>query len=352
MVSMMKKIKSKNIWTELPRPILALAPMYDVTDSAFRQIIADFGHPGLFFTEFVSAAGLASDKGRPKLLRELYFTKKEQPIIAQVFGANRETMYQTGKLVAKLGFAGLDINMGCPDRAVIKQGAGAALILKPKLAREIIASAKAGAGDLPVSVKTRIGFNKIEWEKWLSELLLAEPAALTVHLRTKKELSGPPAHWELATDIARLVKKSGVPLLMNGDVKSAQEGRDLAQKYGLDGVMIGRGIFGQPWLFANSAKSLTTKRELSRHALDEEVSLEERLLTLVKHSQLFAKYYLPGPTNQKLFAGHTKNFAVMKKHFKAYVRDFAGSSELRAKLMECDNAEAVEKIIKIFLTKK
>src|SRR3989338_3805635 len=185
-----------NIWQKLKKPLMVLAPMADVTDAAFRQIINKYGKPDLFYTEFVSADGLCSEAGRPKLLRDLYFTPAEHPIIGQIFGGKPENIFQAAKLIKELGFDGLDINMGCPDRGIEKQGGGASLMKHPSLAQEIIAAAKQGAGPLPVSIKTRIGYNAIEIEDWTRVLLEAKPAAITFHLRTRKEMSKVAAHWD------------------------------------------------------------------------------------------------------------------------------------------------------------
>lgn len=383
-----------NIWQQLKKPLIVLAPMYDVTDSAYRQIIAGFGAPDLFFTEFVSADGLASQAGREKLLREFYFTAKEQPIIAQIFGSHPETIESAARLAAELGFAGVDINMGCPDRAVLKQGSGAALIKTPELAKELILAAKRGAGDLPVSVKTRIGDKQNELEQWLPVLLEARPAAITIHFRTTKELSKVEAHWELAPRAVEIAKDSGVLILGNGDVKITGEALRLAEETGLDGIMIGRGIFGTPWLFANLAQTKSSGSQIERplghpiskmfemfeigcrtqtkqkNVLDPisdklehanlfeigfrtnwcgEIPLKLRLDTLIKHAKLFSQLYLPGEFNQKTFGGHTKSFAVMKKHFKAYVHGFSGAAELREQLMSAENTTTVEKICQDFL---
>jgi len=322
-----------HIWHNLPRPFFVLAPMYDVTDSAFRQVIAWRGRPDLFVTEFVSADGLMS-VGRDKLLREFYVTDIEKPILAQIFGARPEKIEQTAALVKNLGsFVGIDINMGCPEKNVVKQGSCASLIQNPKLAQEIILAAKQGAGDLPVSVKTRIGFNKIsELDNWTENLLAANPAAITFHLRTKKEESKVPAHWEIVGRLIELTAESGIKIIANGDIRDLVEARIKTSENNLDGVMLGRAIFGNPWLFAE-------------HTPDK----KERLSTLLEHVQIFSDLYLPGPTNDRLFNGHTKNFAVMKKHFKAYVSGFGGAGELRESLMASANPEAVETIIRPLL---
>ncbi|MFA6475818.1 MAG: tRNA-dihydrouridine synthase [Candidatus Paceibacterota bacterium] len=327
-----------NFWEKLNKPFFCLAPMYDVTDATFRQMFVKYGRPDVLFTEFVSADGLASEQGREKLKRELYFDKNEHPIVAQIFGSKSETIKVAVKLIKELGFDGVDINMGCPDRAVEKQGAGSALMKNPKRAQEIILAAKEVAGDMPVSVKTRIGYNKIDTENWARIILETKPSAVTFHLRTRKEMSKEDARWEEAEILGRLGKEYNIPIICNGDVNSVEEGIELAEKYKIDGIMIGRGAFGKPWMFADEA----VRSRISG-------SLEKRLLTAVEHARLFEDLYLPGPTNDRLFHGHTKNFSVMRKHFKAYVTGFKGALALRAKLMETQNADEVEKIIKDFL---
>lgn len=327
-----------NIWQELRKkgPIMVLAPMADVTDAAFRQIINKYGKPDLFYTEFVSADGLCNEIGRKKLMRELYFTPAEQPIIAQLFSSKPEKMEQAAKLVAELGFAGIDINMGCPDKTIEKQGCGSAMIKNPKLAQEIIAAAKRGVAaagsDVPVSVKTRVGYNKVEIETWAKALLEAEPASITFHLRTRKEMSKVPANWDLITIARDMAKGTGVLILGNGDVKDLADAREKAEKYNIDGVMIGRGIFGNPWLFSERIPSI-----------------EEKLKVAIEHTKLFEDLFRLGETNDKLFGGHTKSFAIMKKHFKAYINGFDNAHELRLKLMEAENASEVEKLVAEFL---
>ncbi|MCR4334737.1 MAG: tRNA-dihydrouridine synthase [Patescibacteria group bacterium] len=314
-----------NFWEKLKRPIMVLAPMADVTDCAFRQIIAKYGKPDVMWTEFVSADGLmlANEKGKKKLMKDLQFSEEERPIVAQFFSAKPEIIEKASALALELGFDGIDINMGCPDKSIEKQGAGAAHIKNPKLAREIIKSAKKGAKSvnrqIPVSVKTRVGYSKNELTKWLPELLAEEPAVITIHARTRKEMSKVPAQWGYIKEAVEIRNKLGSKTLIfgNGDVKDLADAHMKAKESGADGVMLGRAIFGNPWLF--SEKKPTTK---------------EKLEVLIEHTKLFEK-----------FLGETKNFSVMKKHFKAYINGFSGASELRTKLMETNNAKEVEKII-------
>jgi len=320
-----------NFWQKLNKPVLVLAPMADVTDAPFRHIINKYGKPDVFFTEFTSADGLCHPTGREKLMRELYFTLEQKPIVAQLFSSNPDKMREACKLVASLGFDGIDINMGCPDKTIEKQGCGSAMIKNPKLAKEIIIAAKEGAGTLPVSVKTRVGYNKVELEEWTKALLGAEPAAITFHWRTRKEMSKVPAQWDLARIPVEMAKGTGTLIFGNGDVADVADAKMKAEKYGLDGIMLGRAIYGNPWLFSEYTPTV-----------------EEKLKVLVEHTELFEKMFRLGPTNDELFKGHTKSFAIMKKHFKAYVEGFSGAQDLRSKLMETESASEVRQIVEDF----
>ncbi len=243
--------------------------------------------------------------------------------MAQIFGATPTNFEKVARMLAEMGFDGIDINMGCPVKDVIKQSACADLIRNPKLAQEIVAATKAGAGNLPVSVKTRIGFNKVDIETWIPQLLETKPAALTVHLRTVKEMSKVLAHWELMPQIVNMVhslpEEDRPVLLGNGDVTNLSEADTKVLETGCDGVMIGRGIFGNPWLFDRS------------RAL---IPISERMRAMVEHSRLF----------EQEFTG-IKHFEVMKKHYKAYVNGFDGAKELRMELMTAENADEIEKIV-------
>ena len=322
----------KKISNGVKKPFFAIAPMADVTDIAFREIIAKYGAPDVFWTEFVSCDGLCSH-GKEKLLIDLKYTKKQKPIVAQLFGATPKHFYECALLAQKLGFDGIDINMGCPDRAVEKQGAGAALMKNPKLAQEIIKETKRGAGKLPVSVKTRLGYNKDMMEDWLPYIFEMEPAVITVHGRTRKEMSKVPAHWNRIADAVFL--RDGYfsdakekPLIIgNGDVVSVEDGREKAKESGVDGIMIGRGIFGNPFFFAKNRK---------------EVLLKKRLSVMFEHVRLFEKYF--GNSNIHRSTS-LKNFDNMKKHFKAYVSGFDNAKELRIKLMSTKSANEVEDVM-------
>lgn len=317
----------KNFWQKLNKPFFVLAPMADVTDFAQRQMLAKYGKPDVTYTEFVSADGLANVKGREVLIKDLCFLENERPIVVQIFGAKPENIEIAARLMAELGFDGVDINMGCPDKNVIKQGAGSALMKNPELAREIIKAAKRGAGEIPVSVKTRIGFNKNEIETWLPELLAENPAAITIHGRTKKELSEVDAHWDVIGRAVEIAKGSGVLILGNGDVKSLEDGIKKASDSRVDGIMVGRAIFGNPWFF-NKKKDI------------ENIPLAERFKVMIEHTKFFEK---------EIAAKKIKGLHVMKKHYKAYVSGFDGASKLRAKLMEAGDSIEVKKIVEKYL---
>jgi nifR3 family TIM-barrel protein len=307
----------KSFWENLPRPFFIQAPMEDVTDAAFRRHIARFGRPSVMFTEFTSADGLvlAPEKGQEVLRAKLIYSERERPIVAQLFSAVPERMEKAAMIVADLGFDGIDINMGCPDKAVEKSGCGAALIKNPDMARELIRAAKRGGKGLPVSVKTRMGYNSDEMDTWLPQLLAEEPANLTLHLRTRKEMSLVPAHWEVASRLVEIRDRVSPQTLVtgNGDVTDLNDAREKARQTGIDGVMLGRAIYGNPWLYADRITPPTP---------------EERIKALAEHIRLFDE-----------LLGKTSNYATMKKHFKAYISGWDNAKDLRVQLMETTKAE-------------
>ena len=285
------------------------------------------------------------------------YTEEERPIVAQFFTSRPENMEKAALIAAELGFDGVDINMGCPDRSIEKQGAGAAHMKDPERAKEVIAAAKQGArhrsGDgklieLPVSVKTRLGYNKDELDTWLPHLLEAQPAAITIHARTRKEMSKVPARWERiarAVEIRNEFSKGEAfgkfelrtLIIGNGDVENVEDARKKVVETGADGAMLGRAIFGTPWLFSNSQEFENRKNQ--------EV-LRRILSIMVEHTKLFEELFV-----HPAKSGAHKNFAIMKKHYKAYVADFDGAADLRAALMAAPDASAVEKIAVDFLAK-
>ena len=335
-----------NFWKDLPKPIFTLAPMADVTDAPFRRMIAKYsaherkdgtiGGPDVMWTEFVAGDGLvrATPEGKKLLMADLMYSEEERPIVAQLFTSNPEHMEKAARLCLELGFDGVDINMGCPDRSIEKQGCGSAMIKNPENAKEIIRAAKRGSkmdeeGGIPVSVKTRIGYNHDQLDEWLPAILSESPAVVTVHARTRKEMSKVPADWSRVKRAVEIRNKLGSETLIlgNGDALSLDDAKAKVEATGADGVMLDRAIFGNPWLF-HPTKDISN------------IPLEERLRVMVEHTKLFVEL-LP-----------FKNFAVMKKHYKAYVNSFAGASELRALLMEKNSPEEIEKEVEMFLSKQ
>lgn len=313
-----------NFWKELPKPFFVLAPMEEVTDTVFRRIISSCGRPDVMVTEFTSVEGLASEIGRSKVIHRLQYTPEEQPLVAQIWGITPEHYYQAGVYAREQGFAGLDINMGCPVKKVIKQGACSALIKNPSLASDIIKAAQEGAQDIPVSVKTRIGFSEVQTKAWISFLLQHQLAALTVHGRTVKELSDYPAHWDeigKAVELKNQLSPDTV-IIGNGDILSYQQGLKMVEEHQVDGIMIGRGVFHNPWIF---------NPKIDPNQLSTEIKVQK----LIEHIQLFQQIW-----------GNEKNFAVMKKCFKMYLNNFSGASEIRSKLMQCNTAEECIAILK------
>jgi tRNA-dihydrouridine synthase len=363
----------------LPRPFFVLAPMDDVTDTVFRQIIAETAAPDLFFTEFVNVDGLQSP-GREKLLPKLKLgphegmsrlshvsraqggnekrtnriddtesqhrkqttqrsaasyvsevdsvnlqvktVRKAVPIIAQIWGKNPENYYKTTKDIIAMGYDGVDINMGCPDKAVVKNGCCSALINDRELAGEIIKAVQDAARDhFPVSVKTRVGFTTIDLS-WIEFLLSQKLNMLTIHARTKKEMSKVPAHWELFADAVSLRNAISPSTLIvgNGDITTRKLGEELAEKYKLDGVMIGRGIFHDPYVFAVASPWHTTTKE-------------EKIALYKKHVQLFADTW----------QNNERRLPTLNKFCKVYIQGFDGAKELREKLM---NAKTSEELLK------
>lgn len=309
-----------SLFDRLPTPFFALAPMEAVTDLVFRQVVAKAGRPDLFFTEFTNVDSYCSEAGRANALERFEFLPQEQPIIAQIWGTEPDNFYQTALGLKELGYRAVDINMGCPDKTVVKIGGGAGLIKNPGLANEIITTAKKAG--LPVSIKTRLGYSRTdEWRDWLTNLLEQDIALLTVHLRTKTEMSKVGAHYELIPEIVALRNQIApqTKLMINGDIMTRAQGSELAKKHGLEGVMIGRGVFANPFCFVNHEPTRTELFEL-----------------LLYHLDLFDE------ADQK----QPRHSAPLKTFFKIYINGFAGAGKLRAELMQTNSTDEVRKIIK------
>ncbi len=341
---------TKSFWNTLSQPIIGLAPMDGVTDAAFRYICDKYGHPSILITEFTSVEGIAH--GVAKLLYSFIYHKTETPTIAQIFGSNPDAFYKTAIVLCEMGFDGIDINMGCPDKNVAKQGGGAALILKPDLAKEIIRKTKQGIADwsegrtmkdagladsiiefvqhfqkqwdihpekhiLPVSVKTRIGYDAIVTESWIATLLEEQPANITVHGRTLKQLYSGTANWEELGKAAEIVRKTDTLILGNGDIKTIEDAKEKIKRYHTHGALIGRSTFGNPWVFIN-----------------EQTSLAQKMTVALEQCQAFMKY------TPEL------NFLMLRKHLAWYCKGYNDATGMRAKLMSTTNIQEAEEAIR------
>lgn len=319
-----------SFWHNLPKYFTVLAPMEEVTDTVFRQVVQSCGRPNVMFTEFTSCEGIQS-VGQSKVIHRLKYDEQERPIVAQVWGITPEDYFKTAKLIYDLGFDGIDVNMGCPVKKIIKKGACSALIKNPNLAKEIILATKEGAKNLPVSIKTRIGFSNIDTENWCSFLLSeCKPSILTVHGRTVKEESKVPNHWD---EIAKVVNlrnqiqenlshENQTLIVGNGDIQTLNEANLKAKTYGLDGIMIGRGVLKNPWIF-NSLVQI------------ENVTKQQRLEKLLFHLKLWQETWLG-----------TRPYPPLKRFFKVYINGFVDAAELRARLMETKSVEEAIGIVR------
>lgn len=317
----------KSVWQELTKPIFILAPMEAVTDHVFRRVVIKAAAPDLFFTEFANATGWVHAGEKAAAGRVTLHPDETVPVIAQIWGTVPEDIARLAKECKKRGFAGIDINMGCPEKSAIKSGGGAAMCQNPALAADVIAAAKIAG--LPVSAKCRLGYSKLEeWGSWIPHLLQQDLAALTVHLRTKKEMSKVPAHWEIMPAIKQLRDElsPSTVLIGNGDVEDRAHGEQLIKEIGIDGVMIGRGVFTDPFCFEPEPK---------QH------SKQELLELLQYHLDLFQANHDQRSTNNESI----KPYETLKRFFKIYVRDFPGSSDLRARLMESRSVEEALEVL-------
>lgn len=324
-----------SFWNEIGTKHFSLAPMEDVTDTAFRQLVAELSDAEVLrvlFTEFMSTDGFMHEIGKARVSHRIFVSDNERKIlkdkgiklVAQIWGTKPENFYKTAKEIGKIGhFDGIDINMGCPVKNVVKQGACSALIGTPELAKEIIAATKEGA-EVPVSIKTRMGLKTVVTQAWAETLLGSEPAAITIHGRLQKDFSELPANWD---EVAKFVQvrnsiNPNIPIIGNGDISSYQHGIELAEKTGVDGLMIGRGIFANPWFFN---KQITEK------------SQEEKIQTLIRHIKLFDKAWK-----------NRQHFSILRRFFKIYINGFAGASQLRVALIGSQSSSEALDILSKF----
>ncbi|WP_281738214.1 tRNA dihydrouridine synthase [Enterococcus dispar] len=315
---------TNNFWAELPKPFFVLAPMEDVTDVAFRHVVKAAGAPDVFFTEFTNSDSFCHPDGIESVRGRLVFTEDEQPMVAHIWGDNPAFFNKMSIELAKMGFKGIDINMGCPVPNVAERGKGSGLILRPEVAAELITAAKSGG--LPVSVKTRIGFTDSgELEAWISHLLKQDIANLSVHMRTRKEMSKVDAHWDLIPNIVKLRDQIApqTTITINGDILDRQMGLELAGKYGVDGIMIGRGIFKNPYAFEKNPKE---------HPPQELMGLLRLQLDL---QEQYAKEV-------------PRSIVGLHRFFKIYIKGFPGANDLRIRLMETKSITEVREILTAF----
>lgn len=340
-------------WKNLAKPIIGLSPMDGVSDAAFRFITAKYGKPSLLITEFTNVEAL--NHGAVKALMAFLYDEIERPVVAQIYGTNPEAFYRACFAACELGFDGIDINMGCPSKSVSGNGAGAGLIRTPELAQQIIHECWRASQDwangktmedsglhpdiaeyiknlqkqtgrqptrrvLPISVKTRIGYDQPITEEWLKHVLERRPVNISLHGRTLKQMYTGEANWEEIAKAARLVHSSnlGITLIGNGDVKSLEDAKNKIATFGVDGVLIGRGSFGEPWIFQGEKRNI-----------------DEKLQVAIEHC---LKY-------EEIFGVGDRSFAPMKKHLGWYCTDFPGAKELRLKLMRCNSAQEVKAAI-------
>lgn len=318
----------ENFWAELPKPFFILAPMEDVTDVVFRHVVKEAGAPDVFFTEFTNSDSFCHPDGKESVRGRLTFTEDEQPMVAHIWGDKPEFFKEMSSQLAEMGFKGIDLNMGCPVPNVAERGKGSGLILRPEVAAELIQAAKVGG--LPVSVKTRIGFTQpAELDGWISHLLKQDIANLSIHLRTRKEMSKVAAHWELIPRIVGLRNALAPQTLItiNGDIQDRQMGLELADKYGVDGIMIGRGIFKNPFAFEKEAR---------------EHSSEELIALLRLQLDLQDQY---APIIPRSITG-------LHRFFKIYVKGFPGANDLRVQLMNTKTTDEVRAILDVFQMNK
>ena len=315
---------TENFWRELPRPFFILAPMEDVTDIVFRHVVSEAARPDVFFTEFTNTASFCHPEGIHSVRGRLTFSEDEQPMVAHIWGDKPEHFREMSIGMAEMGFKGIDLNMGCPVANVASKGKGSGLILRPETAAEIIQASKAGG--LPVSVKTRLGYYDIdEWKDWLKHVFEQDIANLSIHLRTRKEMSKVDAHWELIAAIKQMRDDIAPDTLLtiNGDIPDRKTGLELAEKYGIDGVMIGRGIFHNPYAFEKEPREHTSKELLG-------------LLRL--HLSLFDKYSKE----------ESRLFKPLRRFFKIYIRGIRGASELRHQLMQTNTTDEARALLDDF----
>jgi nifR3 family TIM-barrel protein len=353
-----------SFWHHIAQPIIGLSPMDGVTDPAFRFIVARHGKPDVQFTEFINVDEIGY--GVESAWEQLRYAEIERPVLAQIYGADPDKFYQVAQVICALGFDGVDINMGCPSKSVSARGCGAALIKAPALAREIIRAAQAGVKDwasgreletiglrpkvvdkirsvsrplmdrraIPVSVKTRLGYDSVVIEDWVTVLLEERPEVISIHGRTLTQMYRGRADWAAIGRAAKLVRETSTLILGNGDVESMPELIDRVRETHVHGVLIGRGGLGNPWLFLQKEWA---KAQLHEGVLPSSVQeippLHERLRVAVEHARYFEDL------------GGSSRFSAMRKHLGWYCKGFPGAAETRARMFRTTSSVDVERVL-------
>ena len=362
-----------NFWRRIYRPIIGLSPMDGVTDASFRYITAKHGGPDVTFTEFVNIQ--AAFHAAHTLIKDLTYGEIERPVVAQIYGRSPEMFYRVSHIVCELGFDGLDVNMGCPAKKVAAAGCGAALIRAPELARSIIRAAARGVKDwcdgqtlndievepelvekirianrlrtgiegplgrrpIPVSVKTRLGYDRIVVEDWISTLLEEHPAAISLHGRTLQQGYKGNADWDAIARAVEVGKNSETLILGNGDLQDMAQVHRRVRETQVDGVLLGRSAQGNPWIFRAKhqvKRALAENSELFIASMP--ISLEERFRVILEHSGHFEQQ------------ASGENFVGIRKHLTWYCRGFRGAAEMRSQMVRVKTAGEVHQCLKNF----
>ena len=349
-------MQNSGFWETLAKPIIGLSPMDGVTDHPYRFIQKKYGQPDVIYTEFATVEGFC--RGAKKVLDSFLYDETQRPIVAQIYGTTPSFFRETAVALCQMGFDGIDINMGCPAKSVAHSGAGASLIKTPTLAKKIFQAVKNGVKDwqagqtvencsditeelvkiikkrsqqlpqkyqqhnriVPITIKTRIGFDLKVTEKWIEHLLTIKPATIAIHGRTLRQGYSGEADWEEIGKAVKIAQGSDTIILGNGDVHNRNQALAKIKQYGVNGVLIGRSTFGNPWVFLNQEADIYTRAKVA-----------------IEHSLLFEKTF----KNKENY-----RFLPMRKHLGWYIKGVAKAAKIRKELMQTKNAEEVKKILK------
>lgn len=349
-------------WHKIPKPIIGLSPMDGITDASFRYITAAHGGADVTITEFVNVE--TAFYAPQTLIKDFTYSEVERPVVAQIYGHTPEMFYKVAHIACELGFDGLDINMGCPAKKVAAKGSGAALIRTPELAQSLIRTVTQGITDwshgqtlgrlkihpeliekvklanrlrtgwetppvrnaIPVSVKTRLGFDRVVIDEWIRTLLEERLAAISLHGRTLKQQYKGNADWEAIAQAVAAARGSRTLILGNGDLRDINDIYRRVRETGVDGVLVGRAAQGNPWLFRGKEHVKQALRSGGAVSLpNTPVSLEQRFNVIIEHARHFEKHW-----GSQCFVG-------MRKHLAWYCRATPRAAELRAQMVRLNN---------------